>query len=647
MFAHIVIGDEINRASPKTQSALLECMQEAQATVDGRTYPLPRPFLVVATQNPVEMEGTYPLPEAQRDRFMARLTVGYPSIESELDMLDLQETSDPLDTLAPVTDAGQIKALIETTRRLYASPAVKRYIVDLVTATRVDAGLRLGASPSRRDPAVARGQGPRRDGRPGPRAAGRRATADRPCPGTPAAAQHRVPPVGSLDLGHRLGPRRPYPAAHAGLRRSGPSHRRLMRLRPTARGWALAAAGVAALQFGVVLGSVDLVRIGTLVLLLVVAAAIGVLVFDPGRGRHRLGVTRTSKPNPVHAGSEAQIEVVIAATDPAARVRLAGLKFAEQAATELSGGRPLRARVSRAPRRVTVSYAVQAARRGRWPLGPLVVTRSDPFGVMRASATLGEQADVAVWPTVVSLPTPADVLVGEPDRVALGARTPSTDDASLRDYREGDDLRRVHWSSSARRGALMVRSDERAGMRPVSVLLGLPARASVLEWSISLAASMALAMLEGGHPDPADRREPVGRRCRHRRLPARLRARSLRSRRTRGRARPHASTSKLRARTRRVRSTWSTPRTCCTPPTRPARSCLPCSGRSVRPRVRRSPISPTTPRRGPWSGPTPWRHVAEADETIRALRRAGWRACRVTPEEPIVDCWLRLLGSAS
>ncbi|GCE76188.1 AAA family ATPase [Cellulomonas biazotea] len=147
VFAHIVIGDEINRASPKTQSALLECMQEAQATVDGRTYPLPRPFLVVATQNPVEMEGTYPLPEAQRDRFMARLTVGYPSIESELDMLDLQETSDPLDQLRPVTDAASVAALISTTRRLFAAPAVKRYVVDLVTATRQDHGLRLGASP--------------------------------------------------------------------------------------------------------------------------------------------------------------------------------------------------------------------------------------------------------------------------------------------------------------------------------------------------------------------------------------------------------------------------------------------------------------------------------------------------------------------
>ena len=147
VFAHVVIGDEINRASPKTQSALLECMQEAQATVDGRSYPLPHPFLVVATQNPVEMEGTYPLPEAQRDRFMARLTVGYPSVESELEMLDLQEQSDPLDRLRPATDAQHVAEMIDVVRRLYASPAVKRYVVDLVGATRQDAGLRLGASP--------------------------------------------------------------------------------------------------------------------------------------------------------------------------------------------------------------------------------------------------------------------------------------------------------------------------------------------------------------------------------------------------------------------------------------------------------------------------------------------------------------------
>ncbi|SFK36835.1 MoxR family ATPase [Cellulomonas sp. KH9] len=147
VFAHVVIGDEINRASPKTQSALLECMQEAQATVDGRTYPLPRPFLVVATQNPVEMEGTYPLPEAQRDRFMARLTVGYPSVESELEMLDQQEDADPLARMRPVTDAAEVQGYIDLARRLYAAPSIKRYIVALVTASREDSGLRLGASP--------------------------------------------------------------------------------------------------------------------------------------------------------------------------------------------------------------------------------------------------------------------------------------------------------------------------------------------------------------------------------------------------------------------------------------------------------------------------------------------------------------------
>ncbi len=147
VFANIVIGDEINRASPKTQSALLECMQEAQTTIDGKTYHLPRPFLVIATQNPVEMEGTYPLPEAQRDRFMARLAIGYPSESAEIEMLDRQEVADPVAALTTVTDAATVTALISLTRRLYAAPAVKQYIVDLVGATRVDPGLRLGASP--------------------------------------------------------------------------------------------------------------------------------------------------------------------------------------------------------------------------------------------------------------------------------------------------------------------------------------------------------------------------------------------------------------------------------------------------------------------------------------------------------------------
>lgn len=147
IFANVVVGDEINRASPKTQSALLECMEERQVTVDGQTHRLPMPFMVMATQNPIEMEGTYPLPEAQRDRFMARISLGYPSPEAESDMLASHGEVDPLEGLTSVTDATSVAQAIEEVRRLHASPSLHRYVVDLVAATRVHPHLRLGASP--------------------------------------------------------------------------------------------------------------------------------------------------------------------------------------------------------------------------------------------------------------------------------------------------------------------------------------------------------------------------------------------------------------------------------------------------------------------------------------------------------------------
>jgi MoxR-like ATPase len=147
VFANVVVGDEINRASPKTQSALLECMEERQVTVDGTTYRLQPPFIVMATQNPVEMEGTYPLPEAQRDRFMARVSMGYPSAAAELEMLDRHAALDPLSTLAPVADAETIRRLVATARAVYAADAVKEYVVAIVRATRTSSDLRLGASP--------------------------------------------------------------------------------------------------------------------------------------------------------------------------------------------------------------------------------------------------------------------------------------------------------------------------------------------------------------------------------------------------------------------------------------------------------------------------------------------------------------------
>ena len=147
VFANLVVGDEINRASPKTQSAMLECMEERQVTIDGITYQLQVPFMVIATQNPIEMEGTYPLPEAQRDRFTARIAVGYPDAPSELAMLDIHGAHDPLDNLQPVTDAAAIRRMIVAVRGVHVADAIKQYAVNLVTATRESADLRLGASP--------------------------------------------------------------------------------------------------------------------------------------------------------------------------------------------------------------------------------------------------------------------------------------------------------------------------------------------------------------------------------------------------------------------------------------------------------------------------------------------------------------------
>jgi MoxR-like ATPase len=147
IFANIVVADEINRASPKTQSALLECMEERQVTVDGTSYQLARPFLVLATQNPVEMEGTYPLPEAQRDRFLARLSIGYPDRNAEIGMLADRDRNDPLALLRPVTDAATVSNLIDAVSTVHLAPPLRQYIVEIIGATRAVPEVRLGASP--------------------------------------------------------------------------------------------------------------------------------------------------------------------------------------------------------------------------------------------------------------------------------------------------------------------------------------------------------------------------------------------------------------------------------------------------------------------------------------------------------------------
>ena len=147
IFSQIVLADEINRATPRTQSALLEAMQERQATVDGVTMSLPEPFLIMATQNPIEMEGTFPLPEAQVDRFMVRIKLGYPSPEEESEMLLRFERDTMLPSLGAVTDGSELAQMQDVVSTVRVDDAVRNYIVSITQATRVNSGLALGASP--------------------------------------------------------------------------------------------------------------------------------------------------------------------------------------------------------------------------------------------------------------------------------------------------------------------------------------------------------------------------------------------------------------------------------------------------------------------------------------------------------------------
>jgi MoxR-like ATPase len=147
IIANIVLVDEINRATPRTQSSLLECMEEGQVTVDGVTMPLPQPFMVIATQNPVELQGTFPLPEAQLDRFLLKLVLGYPNTEDEDVMLLRFERSNPLEQLSAVTSASEIMDIRRQVQEIYVEPSVRRYILEVVRKTRVNPSITLGCSP--------------------------------------------------------------------------------------------------------------------------------------------------------------------------------------------------------------------------------------------------------------------------------------------------------------------------------------------------------------------------------------------------------------------------------------------------------------------------------------------------------------------
>ena len=282
--------------------------------------------------------------------------------------------------------------------------------------------------------------------------------------------------------------------------------------RVTARGIGLAVAGLCIGVLGIGLASPALVYVGVTVVAVVTVSALWMMLSIHTFLLRFPFARREVEPRPLTVGAPGRVTVRIASAHASgsrgglhpglslARSIADGVDIREQAAAELTGGAGTKATVSRTPDALTLTYGLLPTRRGRWPLGPAIVHSADPFGLILADTFVGGSEMIPVWPAIVDLTATAGALMGHADRVVLGARTPSPDDASLRDYREGDDLRRVHWKSSARRGEMLVRSDERAGRRPATVILDLPRESAPLEWAISAGASIALSVLASGHP---------------------------------------------------------------------------------------------------------------------------------------------------
>ena len=272
----------------------------------------------------------------------------------------------------------------------------------------------------------------------------------------------------------------------------------------SARGVGLASAGLVFGGLGVGLAAPILVYCGIFMLTVFTVSCVWMLLSVNTFVTRFPYARREVVPHPLTAGVPGTVTVTIQSDGSRAsrwrRTMTQSLDIREQAASELTGGLGTKASVSRSEATLTLTYSLLPTRRGRWPLGPALVHTADPFGVLWADTAVGEAELVPVWPAVVDLSGTAGALMGHADRIVLGARTPSPDDASLRDYREGDDLRRVHWASSARRGTMLVRSDERAGRRPATVLMDLPRDPQAVEWTISAAASIALSVLSSGHP---------------------------------------------------------------------------------------------------------------------------------------------------
>ena len=454
-----MVGDEINRASPKTQSALLEAMEERQVTVDNATYMLEKPFMVIATQNPIEMEGTYALPEAQRDRFMARVSVGYPVESAEIAMLEGHTAHNPLDDLEPVTDAGELRKVIEIVGRVHVSSAVHRYAVALTTATRSSNDLHLGASPRATLHLV------------------RAAKAVAATQGRDYVLPDDIHGITSPVLAHRLLPNveatmsgRTTSAILSGIVESVPVPPTRAAVREalaalTVRGRAFLAAGITTMVAAIIVGHSSVVRIGVLVAVLPLLTAWWV-----GRSRYRLALVRTVSPQLVAAGQPATVELTVSNESRTPT----GVLLLEERLPYVLGTRPrfVLEGLGHGWRR-HATYVVRSELRGQFEIGPMSVRVTDPFGLVELGRTFHATARLTVTPRTITLPTIplGGAWTGSGDNRPRAFATGSAEDVTVREYRRGDDLRRVHWRSSARVGELMVRREEQPWQSRATVFL--------------------------------------------------------------------------------------------------------------------------------------------------------------------------------
>jgi len=463
VFANLLLVDEINRASPKTQAALLEAMQENQVTVDGVSYELAAPFMVIATQNPIEYEGTYPLPEAQLDRFALRIDIGYPPLPEEARMLTEQTSNPPLESLRPVATAADVRSLSAAATEVFVEESVNRYVVALLRHTR--------SEPARGDCAPSCRQGARARRRPRLRLTGRRQGLRR--------ARARPPPDRGAG-GSRCRPRAARPRAgdaraHA---RSRMTHRGRLALVLGAATYLGAWAFGSKILYPVALGLPLAVLLGWLWTAL---------------ANRPLQLRRTIPPGERLEGDDVKVGLELVSEQHLVPARWT---LREQV------GR-LGERVMTVGQNGRARYILRNVPRGRYEFQDTVAVIEDPFGLERVEQRLDAPGALLVYPRLVELDRLfSDAGSRSHDGRRLLLRRPSGFDLhSVREYEHGDSLRKVHWRSTARRAQLMVKELEDAPRDEVAIVLDADPEAVVgesFDVQVRAAGSLLLAHVRRG-----------------------------------------------------------------------------------------------------------------------------------------------------